>query len=161
MSIHQRMIIADFSKNKLVEENKAQKLIKPAIYEGDLEEHWLFSGKEAEWTEGNLCRNTFPCEETYYTTYIFFWLNIHEKLYGFHLCSFPVFFQMLIKYLKINVLLYEWNALSRLFFRHGFTSLFIVKIERFYDYFSVTIFLGKNLNFLVTAPPTVSPVHSF
>ena len=32
-------------------------------------------------------------------------------------------------------------------------SLFIAKGERFYeyDYFSVTIFLGKNLNFLVTA----------
>ena len=33
------MIIADFSKKNLVEENKIQKLKKSAIYEGDLEEH--------------------------------------------------------------------------------------------------------------------------
>ena len=141
-------LIADFSKKNLVEEDKTQKLKKSAIYEGDLEEHWLFSGKEVKWTEGNLCRNTFPFEETYYTVCT-----------GLHLCSFLLFFQMLIKYLKINVLLYEWTALSRLFFRHGFTSLFIVKGERFYDYFSVTIFLGKNSNFLATAPPTAPHPH--
>ena len=86
--------------------------------------------------------------------------NIHFLLIKFsrisytslHLCSFLFFIQMLIKYLKINVL-YEWTALSRQFFRHGLKSLFIVKGERFYDYFSVTIYLGKNSNFLVTAPP--------
>ena len=72
------MIITDFSKKKnLVEGNKTQKL-KKISYEGDLEEQWSFSGKEAEWTERNLCRNTFPFEKTYYTSYIFFWLNFHE-----------------------------------------------------------------------------------
>ena len=55
---------------------------------------------------------------------------------GFHLCTFPLFFQMLIKYLRKNVL-YEWTALSRQSFRHGPTSLFTVKGELFYDYVSV------------------------
>ena len=64
-----------------------------------------------------------------------------------HLYLFLLFFQMLMKYLKINVL-YEWTALSRQVFRQGFTSRFIVKGERFYDYFSV-VFLGKNSNFLL------------
>ena len=66
------MIIADFSKKNLVGENKIQKLKKSAIYEGDLEDHWPFSGKEAEWRERNIYRNTFPFEKTFYTTYIFF-----------------------------------------------------------------------------------------
>ena len=66
------MIIADFSKKKLVEENKTQKLKKSAIHEGDLEEHWPFSGKEVEWTERNLCRNTYTFEKIYYTKYILF-----------------------------------------------------------------------------------------
>ena len=43
------MIIADFSKKPLVEENKIQKFKKSAMYQGDLKEHWPFSGKEAEW----------------------------------------------------------------------------------------------------------------
>ena len=33
------MIIADFSKKNLVEENKTQKLKNSVIYEGDLKEH--------------------------------------------------------------------------------------------------------------------------
>ena len=65
---------------------------------------------------------------------------------GIHLCPFLLFFQILMKYLKINAL-YKWTPLSRQFFRHGSTSLFFVKGERFYNYFYVTIFLGKNSNF--------------
>ena len=56
------MIIADLWKKNLVEENKIKKLKKSAN-EGDLEENRLFSGKEAEWMEKNLCRNTFPFEK--------------------------------------------------------------------------------------------------
>ena len=66
---------------------------------------------------------------------------------GLHLYPFLLFFQMLMKYLQINVL-YEWTTLPRQFFCHGFTSLFIVKGERFYDYFSVII-PWKNPNFLL------------
>ena len=93
-----------FVEKNLAEENKIKKLKKSAIYEGDLEEHWPFSGKEAEWTEKNLLQEH---------------ISVWEK-----------------------------------------TSLFIVKGERFYDYFSVTNFFEKNSNFLVTAPPP-PPVHSF
>ena len=57
-------------------------------------------------------------------------------------------------------LLYEWTALSRQFFRHGLTSVFIVKGERFYDYFSVTIILEKISNFLVTATPLTPSPHA-
>ena len=70
------IIIADFSKNDLVEENKTQKLQKLAIFEGDFEEHWTFSGKEPEWTERKLSWHKFPFEKTYYLTYIFFWKPI-------------------------------------------------------------------------------------
>ena len=84
--------------------------------------------------------------------YISVWENLLCNIYfllikfsrisciGLHLYPFLLFIQMLIKYLKINVV-YEWTALSRQSFGHGFTSLFIVKGEGFYDYLSVTIFL--------------------
>ena len=67
------------------------RLKKSAIYEGDLEEHWPFSGKKAEWMERNLCRNTFPFEKTHYRTFIYFWLNFHEsaiRIFTFVLFSF-------------------------------------------------------------------------
>ena len=51
----------------------------------------------------------------------------------------------------------NWTLLSPQSFQHGFTSLFIVKSERFYDYLTVTIFLGKSSNFLVTAPSASFP----
>ena len=52
--------IADFLKKSLVKENKTQKFEKSATYE---REHWPFSAKEAEWTERNFYRNTFPFEK--------------------------------------------------------------------------------------------------
>ena len=70
--------------------------------------------------------------------YISVWENLLCNIYfllikfsrisciGLHLYPFLLFIQMLIKYLKINVV-YEWTALSRQSFGHGFTSLFIVK----------------------------------
>ena len=145
------MIAADFLEKNLVEVNKIQKLKKSAIYKGDLGEHWPFSEKEAEWTERNLCRNTFSVWENILYNIHFLSIKFSRISWtGLHLCSFFSFFQMLIKYLKINVLHDEWTAYSRHFFRHAFTSLFIVKSERFYDYFSVTILFGKKPNFLVT-----------
>ena len=82
----------------------------------------LFLGKKQNGTEKNLYRNTIPFERTYYTRYIYFLLVKFSRI------SYSVFFfQMLIKYLKINVL-HEW---SWQFFANGFTSLFIVKGERF------------------------------
>ena len=69
---------------------------------------------------------------------------------GLHLCSFLFFFQILIKYLKINVL-YEWAALSRQPFCHSFTSLFIVKGERLLS------FSGKILTFLLLLFLFISP----
>ena len=104
--------------------------------------------------------------------YISVWENLLYNIYflsikfpqisytGLHLCPFLLFFQMLIKYLKINVL-YEWTALSRQSSRHGFTLLFIAKGKWFYDNLIFTIFLGKNSNFFVTAPSPQSPVHFF
>ena len=37
-----------------------------------MKEYTDLSGKEAEWMERNLCRNTFPFDKTFYASYIFF-----------------------------------------------------------------------------------------
>ena len=100
--------------------------------------------------------------------HIYIWENLLYKIYSFlikflrisytdlHLCSFLFFFQILIKYLKINVL-YEWAALSRQPFCHSFTSLFIVKGERLLS------FSGKIQTFLLLLPLCIpfSEIHSF
>ena len=83
--------------------------------------------------QGNLCRNTFLTNFTVFT------------------CVF--FFQMLIKCSKKNVS-HEWA--------HGFTSLFIVKGKRFYEWvIGISLwrsFLRKIWTFLLLSPsPSSAP----
>ena len=139
-----------FRKKNLVKENKIQKLKKSALYKGDLEEHWSFFWKRSRMDGKEPLQEHISVWEKLLCN-IYFLLSKFSRISytGLHLCSLLFFCQMLIKHLKINVL-YEWTTITRQFFRHGFTSLFIFKGERFYDYFSVTFFLGKNSNFLVT-----------
>ena len=59
-------------------------------------------------------RNAFSLEKTYYVTNISSRLNFQEYIIRFFTCV--LFFQMLIKYLKVSVL-YEWTAVHCLLFK--------------------------------------------
>ena len=65
----------------------------------------------------------------------------------FHLCTFPLFFQMLIKYFRINVL-YEWIALSRQSFRHGPRHCLLLKASCFMTMSPWKVFLLTEAIFL-------------
>ena len=85
----------------------------------------LFLGKKQNGRKGTFVGTHFRLRKPF-IQHIFLLIKFSRISYtGLHLCPFLFFFQMLIKYLKINFL-YEWTTLSRQFFRHGFTSLFIV-----------------------------------
>ena len=91
----------------------------------------LFWGKKQNGRKGS--RRTSPFQKTYYWTYIFFWLNFHELVIQAFTCI--LFFQMLIKYLKVNVI-YEWIALQCLLLKASGSMSCLLE--------SVTIFLRKN-----------------
>ena len=128
----------------MVEDNKTQKLKKQLSIKEISRSIDLFLGKKQNGRKGTFAGKHFHLRKATIQHYFLLIKFSRISYTGLQLYSFLLFFQMLIKYLKINVLLHEWTTLSRLFFRHDFTSLFIVKGERFYDYFSMTIFLGKN-----------------
>ena len=112
----------------LIKENKIQKKRKNQLSIKKISRNTeLYVGKKKNETEGNLCRNSFPFEKTYYATSIFFSL-----IYSLFTGVFS--FQMLIKNLKTNVL-HEWTTLSRQLFPHSLTSLFVVKDRGFYESF--------------------------
>ena len=100
---------------------------KPAIHEG---EHWPFSGKEIKWTERKQEHisvwENLPCN--------IYFLVIKFSRIGYTGLTCVLFFHMLIKYLRINVL-YEWTTL------HGLLLKASGSMSDFLE--SVTIFLGK------------------
>ena len=70
------MIIADFSKESLVDEHEIQNLRKSAVYEVDLKERWPFSGKEAEWNRKEpLQEHISVWENLLYNENLFFSFN--------------------------------------------------------------------------------------
>ena len=77
-------------------------------------------------------RNAFSLEKTYYVTNISSRLNFQEYIIRFFTCV--LFFQMLIKYLKVSVL-YEWTAVHCLLFKASGSMIF---------WNSWLIFLWKN-----------------
>ena len=120
-----RMIIADFFEKMIGREEFNTKVEKISHLWRRSRETLPFLWERSRMDEMETLQEHFPIWENLLNNIYFLLIKFSRiSFMDFYLCTFPLFFQMLIKYLRKNVL-YEWTALSRQSLRHGQVTVYV------------------------------------
>ena len=120
-----RMIIADFFEKMIGREEFNTKVEKISHLWRRSRETLPFLWERSRMDEMETLQEHLPIWENLLNNIYFLLIKFSRiSFMDFYLCTFPLFFQMLIKYLRKNVL-YEWTALSRQSLRHGQVTVYV------------------------------------